>query len=280
MSLCTQLEHTAWTPFIDLRASSPAVISSQLMTADGYLESLLARYAVNVAGAKAAAQIIYPVLQTWGNQYLVAAEFSGSLAKGTGVSVSTDADVLLSLSSVTPGTLADIYESLWKAIAAAGYSARRQNVSIGLSVLGYAIDLVPARRQSQWGDDHSLYRSKQQTWTKTNVNTHINFVTGSGRTEEIRILKIWRERHQLEFPSFFLEMSTIDALQYARVGNLANNVLQVLDHLRDRVQIARYIDPANTSNVISNDCTAAEKQRISQVAAASLLLRRWEDIVW
>lgn len=250
------------------------------MSGDDYLTGILAKYAVNTAGAQAAGQAIYPVLERWGNGLLNSAEFSGSLAKGTGVSIGTDADIFLSLSSTTPGTLYDMYNTLCNAVAAAGYPVRKQNVSVGTTVNGYLIDLVPGRRQSQYGNDHSLYRSKVNSWTQTNVATHIAHVAGSGRIDEIRILKAWRQLHQLSFPSFYLELAVIDALAYATQGNLATNVLTVLEHLRDKIEWLRYIDPANSNNVVSDDCTQAEKRAISAKAHESRVRRMWEEIVW
>jgi hypothetical protein len=250
------------------------------MTADEYLQGLLQKYAVNVAGAEAAGNTIYPVLEKWGNQYLNSAAFSGSLAKGTGISASTDADIFLSLSSTTPGTLSDMYSTLYNAVATAGYSARKQDVSIGVTVNGYSIDLVPGRRQSQYGNDHSLYRNRKDTWTQTNVNTHISFVKGSNRVDEIRTLKLWRHLHGLSMSSFCLELAVIDSLQYARIGNTATNVLRALEHLRDNIETARYVDPANTNNVVSDDYTRAEKSAIASKARESLQKRTWEEIVW
>ncbi|PTU65152.1 nucleotidyltransferase [Chromobacterium sp. Panama] len=250
------------------------------MTADQYLRGLLQTYAVNASEAMAAGRMIYPVLKKWGNQYLNSATFSGSLAKGTGISISTDADIFLSLSSVTPGTLSDIYSSLHQYVAAAGYTTRKQNVSIGVSVNGCSIDLVPGRRQSQYGNDHSLYRSRAGTWTKTNVNTHISYVKNSKRTEEIRILKLWRLRHELLMSSFYLELAVIDSLHYARVGNVADNVLRVLEHLRDNIESVRYIDPANSNNIVSDDYTRAEKAAIATQAGKSLREKTWQEIVW
>jgi len=231
--------------------------------------------------------MIYPVLEKWGNQYLVNASYSGSLAKGTGISASTDADIFLSLSSTTPGTLADMYSTLYNAVTAAGYTARKQDVSIGVTVNGYSIDLVPGRRQSQYGNDHSLYRNRKATWTLTNVDTHVSYVTGSNRISEIRILKLWRLRHGLSrlrhglsISSFHLEMAVIDSLRYARVGNTAANVWQALEHFRDKIETAQYIDPANTNNIVSDDCTRAEKAAIAAKARESLGKRTWEEIVW
>jgi hypothetical protein len=250
------------------------------MTADEYLQNLLQKYAVNIAGAKAAGNMIYPVLEKWGNQYLTSASYSGSLAKGTGISASTDADIFLSLSSTTPGTLADMYLTLYNAVTTAGYTARKQDVSIGVTVNDYSIDLVPGRRQSQYGNDHSLYRNRKATWTQTNVDAHISYVTGSNRISEIRILKLWRLRHGLSISSFYLEMAVIDSLRYARVGNIAANVWQALEHFRDKIETTQYIDPANTNNIVSDDCTRAEKAAIAAKARESLGKKTWEEIVW
>lgn len=250
------------------------------MSGDTYLRSILNKYEVNVSGAEAAGNAIYPVIKTWGNSYLVKAEFSGSLAKGTGVSLGTDADIFISVSSTTPGTLADLYETLFNAVSQAGYTARKQNVSIGTTVNGYKIDLVPGRRQSQHGNDHSLYKSKSNSWTQTNITTHINHVKRSYRIDEIRLAKIWRELHNLDFPSFYLEMAVIDSLKYATAGNLAANFLKVLEFFRDSLPSTRYVDPANSNNIISDDLNAAQKSAVSSQARLSRNQETWGGIVW
>lgn len=250
------------------------------MSAEEYLRGLVQKYAVDVEGARAAGKHIYPVLEKWSNGFLNKAEFSGSLAKGTGISLSTDADIFLSLSSTTPGTLFDMYETLCEAVSSAGYPVRKQDVSVGTTVNGYSIDLVPGRRQSQYGNEHSLYRNRTGSWTKTDVQTHITLVSGSGRTDEIRILKAWRTRHGLRFPSFYLELAVLNSLHYARHGDIATNVWQSLEYLRDNIITARFIDPANTNNIVSDDCSASEKAAIALQAAASLGKKTWEEIVW
>jgi hypothetical protein len=112
------------------------------------------------------------------------------------------------------------------------------------------------------------------------VEKHISYVQNSGRINEIRVIKTWRQLHGLEFPSFFLEMAVIDALSYARVGNLADNTFAALVHFRDNIMTARYIDPANTNNVVSDDCTAVEKNAIATQATKSCAQKTWEGIVW
>lgn len=68
-----------------------------------------------------------------------------------------------------------------------GYSPSRQNVSINPKVNGYSVDLVPAKNQNSYGDYHSLYRRRADTWTKTNVVWHINHVIGSGPQNEFAL---------------------------------------------------------------------------------------------
>jgi hypothetical protein len=72
----------------------------------------------------------------------------------------------------------------------------------------------------------------------------------------------------------------LDALAYARYGNLAANVSNVLEHLRDKIERVRYVDPANSNNIVSDDCTQAEKAAIAAKAAESRAQPTWGPIVW
>jgi hypothetical protein len=110
------------------------------------------------------------------------------------------------------------------------------------------------------------------------VAKHIAYVRGARRINETRIIKLWRNQKGLDFPSFYLELTVIDALRGRHVGNLSANVVTVLEYLRDRFQYARVVDPANTNNIISDDMTAAEHATIS-TAATRTLGATWGDLV-
>lgn len=250
------------------------------VSASVYLTNVLEKYRVNEAAARAQANLLMPIIQRWANKYLLSAEFSGSIARGTAVSLSTDADVFISLSSATPDTLQQIYTSLCEALTGAGLPIRRQNVSVGTTVGGMKVDLVPGKRQSQYGNEHSLYKNKTGTWTKTDVQGHINCVSRSNRVSEIRLLKIWKCLNGLEFPSFYLELTVIERLRGAAIGDLSGNVWSVFNYLASDFAQARYVDPCNTNNVISDDLTAAEKQRIRQAAQRALEQKSWDAIFW
>jgi hypothetical protein len=183
------------------------------------------------------------------------------------------------LSSETPESLSDIHKTLAVALKASGYQPRLQNVSIGVNVLGYAVDLVPGKRQNWLYNDHSLYKRRGDTWTKTDIIQHIEKVKASGRQAEIRLTKLWRTQKGLEFPSFYLELAVIRALDRAFLTPLADNMRTIFAYLRDNILTARFVDPANTNNIISDDLTVAEKQAIRSAAIAALAASYWRDIV-
>ena len=228
-------------------------------------------------------EIIAPIkgiITNWAGNYLCNIKISGSRAKGTAIDLCSDLDLFISLSTNLNVSLGDIYNSLYTEVTNAGISARKQNVSIGISYRGKKIDLVPAKRQGQYGGDHSLYKRKTNTWTKTNIDTHINNVLHSGRRCEIIALKIWRENHGLEFPSILLETFVIDALSKRRTSTIAGNFIYILECVRDNIENSYVLDPANSNNVISNDLSIREKSLLAKQAEESLLKQNWKDIIW
>jgi nucleotidyltransferase-like protein len=200
------------------------------MSADDYLKSLLNREAVDtgiLSPVRGVQTIVEPALREWAGQLLNHVRPSGSFAKGTANKSGTDIDLFISLSQETTETLKEIYESLFNKMKEKGYNPTRQNVSINIRVNCYDVDLVPAKRQDSYSDDHSLYRRRAGTWTKTNVTKHIAHVINGGRLSESRIVKLWRNQNKLEFPSFYLELAVIDALSGQYFGSLSDNVWKV-----------------------------------------------------
>ena len=176
--------------------------------------------------------------------------------------------------------MADVFNSLINYPGLKPYSPRRQNVSVGITYNSQKVDLVPGKKQTGNTTDHSLYKSKAGTWTQTNVDKHISLVQNSGRLDEIRAMKIWRARHNLEFPSFYLELTVINALHGEHSGSISSNIWTVLQYLRDKFETAVVIDPANLNNCVSDDLTAAEKRLIAQKAAEQLKVPNWSQILW
>lgn len=251
------------------------------MSAD-YLQGILNRETVDTGSfspARGAQATLQPLLSQWASTYLVSVSPSGSFAKGTANKSGTDIDLFLSISNQCTNTLKEIYETLFVKMQENGYAPTRQNVSIKVRVNGFDVDLVPGKRQDTYSEDHSLWRRKAASWTKTNVSKHINYVRNGHRINETRIMKLWRDQKRLDFPSFYLEMVVIEALSGSYFGTLSDNVWKVFHYLRDTFPNARFVDPANTNNIISDDLSGTERAAVKAAAVQALAARNWNQII-
>lgn len=281
-------------------------------------------------------------LKSWANACFIEIIGSGSIAKGTAISIASDVDFLVSLKSncnENTGGLKSIYESLYTSLNRSYSDVRKQNVSVRITLsesdmnsacsaksllynkfadmnsahsaksllhnrltgmnsacsaksLSYnlynrlEVDITPARKQSGNTNNHSLWVSKLSTWKQTNIQRHINDVSQSDRTNEIKLLKIWRELNKLDFPSIYLEYLLINnILKYKPSGldNLASNFWHILLELakdNENPLLSTIIDPANTNNVLSDLLTIDEKNKIYIAAKNSIRHQDWGDIVW
>jgi hypothetical protein len=253
------------------------------VTGDEYVAAVLRKHAVDTSSgspAETAARSTVPAIRRWAGIYLADILLSGSYSKGTATRLGTDIDLFISVASNTPGSLKEIYENLFALCSEQGWSPRRQNVSIGVRMGGVDVDLTPGRLQNGYRDYHSIYRRRGDTWTQTNVSLHIDTVRASGRADEIRAIKIWRHRHSLDFPSFFLELAVIEALKGKQRGTLAANVLSALQFIGEEISRVRLVDPANTNNVVSDELTLVEKNSVAACAVVAGHARTWEEILW
>jgi len=253
------------------------------MTEDEYVRAVLKKYEVQ-RGPSSPAEIlgntVADPITKWAGQYLQKIQYSGSYAKHTGVKGNTDVDIFISLSSDTPGSLKDIYNSLVKLANEKRWSARQQNTSVGININGTKADLVPGRIQKGYKNFHSLYQQKSDSWTQTNIEMNISRVLESGRIDEIRAIKIWRFLHNLDFPSIYLELFVLESLSGYSKTDLASNVLVALKDIGGKLSDRRIEDPSNTANVISETLTSREKQIIQRQANESSEEAYWEKIIW
>jgi hypothetical protein len=255
------------------------------MTAeDQYIHRVVAAHTPNVNFlVQSTVSALHPHIYAWANDHKYVLKLSGSLAKGTGITGTTDIDLFISLdpSVNTCNTLENVYNTLRNRFNGAGYSAREQNVSIGIEHTGLKMDLVAGVRHHVLGLDHSIWKRKVKTWTKTNIDAHVTYVKNSGRVFDIKAIKIWRKLHELDFPSFYLELSVIEALKGTSLpgSSPSANFVKVMNYLVDDFENRRITDPANRNNEVSDELTVAEKQAIKSFAQATLA-KNWSQAIW
>ena len=251
------------------------------MTGDEYITKVINKQrASNITFYDTRLTEIKNVVRNWAGGQLSAIKLSGSCVKKTALKGKADCDLFISLKSDTTNTLKEIYDTLDTHVAKSGYSTRRQNVSIGIKSNGLDIDLVPAKIHSGYKNYHSLYLSKKNSWTQTNIDIHINNVVSTGRQEEIMATKIWKNCHDLKFPSIYIELVVIQALKYKNKEQIEKNFITVLEYLRDTFVDTIFVDPSNSNNVISNMIFKYQKEEIQKAAKKSLNEQYWKNIIW
>ena len=245
------------------------------MTDNEYLYSILKKYHPNSCEIYSSElSLLYERIQHWASECLFDILISWSCAKRTAIGLSSDVDFLVSLihnCNENNWWLKAIYLSLFSTLKEFYKDMRKQNVSIRVNTGNLEVDITPARKHLWNTNDHSIYLSKKDTRRQTNIQKHINDISNSGRTNEIKLLKIWRELNKLEFPSIYMEYLVIEILsgKSRGSGSLADNFMYVLSELAKDIWNPlnyRIIDPANTSNVLSDLMDDQEKNAIKAQA--------------
>ena len=252
------------------------------LLAEKYLRDVVAKYEPTAAEKGSVLRAygrLGPTLRSWAGEYLRALQLAGSYTKGTAIRGDTDLDIFVSLRRHTPGSLKDVFDNLSHTLHGYGLGVEQRNVSVRTWLGGLAVDVVPGRQQGGVGEYHSLYSRRRDAWIQTNIRTHITLVKGSAFRREIRLLKIWRQNRELDFPSFYLELCVLDALRGTKTLALSRTIWALLSYLTDEFAERRLVDPANSGNVVSDELSDKEKAHIVGAAAATLSASTWSDVV-
>ena len=124
---------------------------------DNYLKSIIDKYAAPIPSLNYSNQLqeLKNQLKTWARSCYVAIYDSGSFAKGTAISLASDLDLLVSLTSgcnENQGGLKSIFDSLNSRLNELYGNTRRQNVSVRINLSNstlrdvnhYTVDVIPA----------------------------------------------------------------------------------------------------------------------------------------
>ena len=253
------------------------------MNANTYLLSIIKKYSIlekERSRILSKVRTLWTEIRKWNNQYIIRIIPSGSFSKGTAIKGGdVDIDLMISLKNQTPFTLKEEYESLYEYLSHS-YYPRKQNVSIRIIFNGIKVDLVPAQRQPNVLYPHSIYVGKLNTWTKTNIHKHIIMIKKSPHKNIIILLKIWCHLHKLDFPSFLLELTVLEALKRKSILGIERKFITILKYLIEQFYYTKIYDPANTNNIVSDTITDNQKLQIIQMARLSYESDCWEKVVW
>ncbi len=197
--------------------------------------------------------------------------FGGSRGKKTMIKESYDLDIVLYYSETIKDSIENIYDRVARFLGSSNYSIIPKNVAIRvLKRDNYHIDIVPAKKINGDEDSANLWRFKEKKPLKTSVVKHIASIREFGRRDVIKLLKLWKIRHNSDFPSFILEQLIIRALKDNLDLPLNDSLIEVLKFISENLETIRLIDPANTNNILTDSLSAYDKDVFSKFAKWSL----------
>ena len=250
---------------------------------DEYIRSIISKH--NLPAGKdtktnKALEELTPKIKSWASNVLENIRPIGSYAKGTGVTGSSEIDLLVSLDVHTCGTLKDLLDNLFSYLQANSFYPQRREYSIRFIFLATSVELFLSRSPAAGSTNNVLYNSTTNTCFETKTQTHTDLILKSSRIEEIQAVKIWRNLTGLKFPTMYLELTVLNALFNRKKNRLEKNFLNVMDYLMEGFLENTVADPANPKNIISDLLTTGEKKAVAAAAKIARNQADWSNIIW
>lgn len=243
------------------------------MTVAEYLESLLDEEKIDDTDKektkKKRDEVETAIREEFGDK-VKTVKYSGSIAKHTAINSSKDLDLAIHFKKESFDTLKEMYEDVFDFLDD-NYNVRKQKVSIGLT--DFDVDVVPGRRIDEEDDSNNdvfLYQSDDDSRIKTNIEKHKSHITESGCRNVIKLMKIWRNKRNVKFKSFAMELLVIQALEDSTTTGLKDRTKEVLEYIVDNVEDINLIDPANSNNNVA-DVIEYHKKLFMKTTASNCL---------
>jgi len=211
---------------------------------------------------------------------------AGSLAKGTMIRESYDVDLTCYFDHGEEDagkTLKELYESVEDALRGS-YSVERKASAIRVRDLedwatDLHVDVVPGRFISDDKTDVNLHRTTPEKESlKTNLQTHVDHIKGSGVVSAIRLVKLWKVKNGIvSAKTFVLELLVVKLLEEKKGLGLEDQLNHVWTEFRDNIDNLSVEDPANSNNDLDE---ALDACRGLLSSAASTTLWQIENTGW
>jgi hypothetical protein len=120
----------------------------------------------------------------------------------------------------------------------ADYRVNPKTVSLQLPYKGgFHIDVVPGRAQDNTYHYASLYKNGENSTMQTSIKIHIDSVRDSRNI--IKLMKLWRFLHSLEWETFALEQTVLRALKGQRKDDYERCLIKVFEFIQNNILTIR-----------------------------------------
>lgn len=152
-------------------------------------------------------------------------------------------------------------------------SVRSQKHSVGLSFnidnKDKRIDVVPLRQLNNGSGDSYLYVGNdsffgQASYKKTNAKKQLSALRFTIKQKRIiKLLKAWKIDNNLSIKSIYLEYLVHKAFARTKMpADIDKCLLEVIKFIGSNITTLRFVDPANSNNIISDSLTYTQKGNI------------------
>lgn len=205
--------------------------------------------------------------------------YGGSYAKGTMIRDCYDLDMVVYFPPEPRTPLDRIFGEVHQSLAAGRLEVHPQTVALRIPVTSsFHVDVVPGRAQDATFRYATLYRRTQTPSTlQTSLKIHIDAVRTAGLAPVVRLLKLWRLRHDVPLKTFALEILAARALEGKPRDDHAVALIETLRFIAAQMDSVLLKDPANTNNRL--DLTREARSAAARAATVSLAAASWDEIL-
>ena len=206
--------------------------------------------------------------------------YGGSFAKKTMINANFDLDIVVYWPHNCNLSLKDIYTQVGSVLKKNWPIVNSKTVAWSIPFGNeFHIDIVPGRALDSTYHYANLYHKKKDSSIQTSIKVHIDIVRKSSCHDVIRLMKLWRNKRNVPIKkSLALELMTIKGCQGVG-GGTEQKLLSALNYVHQNIMTTKIVDPANSSNIISEEITSFEKQRIKDAAFHAINAKLWSDIL-
>ena len=142
----------------------------------------------------------------------------------------------------------------------------------------FHIDVIPGKGSSTDNRYAYLYNKDTGGRFQTSIEIQVNYVKKSQRQDTIRLMKLWKKRKDVPIKTFILEHMVIEGCRGVPRNTLEPQLNTAFQFIENNITTKRITDPANSQNIISNDLSTEEKNRIKRLATQAIDAKSWGQV--
>lgn len=207
--------------------------------------------------------------------------YGGSYKKKTMIKASYDLDIILYWAPDAPYTLQNLYKRVGSVLQKNWKCVKSKRVGWELPFEGdFHIDVIPGKESSKDSQYAYLYNRKTGGRFQTSIKIQINYVQNSRRQDAIRLMKLWKKRKNVPIKTFILEQMVIEGCKALSRNTLEPQLDATFEYIKDNITTKKIFDPANSQNIISNEISIEQKNRIRKLASQAINADKWSQIFY